>query len=150
MSNNANPMVRSMAEAASFMKSHPKTVFFGSEKYFYAVPGLRDLKMSSPFVTHLGFTFQKNSELLPLFNYHLLKMLESGTIDKISRKWKENDKPDGSRDVTAESSQQEALVLGYDNLLFPFLIIFAGVGLAFLFSIGEWARKRIPRLVQQK
>ena len=69
-----------------------------------------------------AWAFQKNSELVDLFNHHLHKMQETGTLDRL---WKQieikikkgNDAP----------KIQEANALGYRNVSVPFSALLTGI-----------------------
>ena len=56
--------------------------------------------------------FDKNSELMPLFNHHICQMRESGVLHKMLTS--ASGDPDGVYEM------DEAIVIGYENVLFPF------------------------------
>ena len=73
--------------------------------------------------TDKGLAFKKDSELTRSFNFNLLKMQESGLINRITNKWT------GRRDLIYGLS--EPLVLTFNNLFFPF----GGLALGILIAI---------------
>ena len=59
-----------------------------------------------------ALAFKKGSEFSALFNYQTLKMIESGIIKRNQKNW--------AGDRNHEYGMAEPIVLGYDNLFFPF------------------------------
>ncbi len=78
--------------------------------------------------TALGFP--KNSEFLQLFNYHLSKLMESGIIESMQ-------KTHFPKALPVDLNPSEALVLGYENVLFPFLILIFGLSVSIFCSCFE-------------
>ena len=72
---------------------------------------------------------------MDFFDYHLQKMVESGVFYRIYNQYSFNPTSDFS-------GIDEAIALGYDNVVFPFLLIAAGTaigfGLAIAERIGRW------------
>ena len=110
------------------------------------------------------WAFAKDSEFVELFNYHLHKLDESGFIARkafgdfgnliflstdreyfLRRTWK---------NWTYKPAEQfwvsEAIVLGYNNTLFPFLCLCAGILSAAAFCLCEKASLLIKYPCQQK
>ena len=75
--------------------------------------------------TPLCWAFQKDSELAEVFNYHLQKMRETGTMSYMRQQFNLNKKRDARK-------LQDAHVLGFENVAFPFLALLTGVSLAFI------------------
>ena len=72
--------------------------------------------------TPIALAFPPNSELVETTNFFLLKLKETGLLHKMRTKWmpkKEDEVP------------PTATVLGFENLVFPFLCLTFGV----LFSV---------------
>ena len=75
----------------------------------------------------LAMAFQKDSEFVGVFNYHIHKMQATGIIDRF---WKEVErKQDMNKDDT---KIQNANVVGYENVAFPFLALLTGLFAALL------------------
>ncbi|TRY72125.1 hypothetical protein TCAL_09051 [Tigriopus californicus] len=81
-----------------------------------------------------GFGFQKNSEFLELFDFHILKLEESG----VARRIRSELFPIANQDVSVNAG----ITLGFENLIFPFLMLFVGIGISALFVLSEFVRKR--------
>lgn len=66
--------------------------------------------------------FQKNSELVQLFNYHLARLRESGLIAYMDHRYFPSD-------VTPENHEDPVgyIELGPDTLIFPFLVLQLGI-----------------------
>ena len=90
-----------------------------------ALPKKYDLK---PY----AFGFQKNSPFLPLFDFHLKKLQEKGTIDKILKEYES--RPQICPDYNG-------LPLGFDTCISAFLVLAAGMAFGSLFFLLEWIAK---------
>ena len=78
---------------------------------------------------HAAWAFQRESELLPMFNYHLDKMQQTGVIDRLHHKFVE----DSTEDEYASKEQvQEMTGVGHESVAFPFSILLAGLCVAFM------------------
>ena len=80
----------------------------------------------------------QNSELIPLFKYHLLKLEQSGINYRLNKKY-------GLLSSPAESQINEntTMVLGYDNLAFLFIILGVGVLASLVLGVAEAVFKRL-------
>lgn len=74
----------------------------------------------------MAWAFQKESELLPVFNYYLHQMQERGIMDKLRREIVRKHKNAG------ETQVPDVIVLGYEDLAFPFLALLTGICVAFI------------------
>ena len=90
-----------------------------SHKFTY--PDRLQDSVSSP----TGWGLQKDSELLEFVNYHLIQMTETGIINRFRR-----DTESGERDDPAVL--EHVVVLGFENVAFPFLAMLTGLALAFI------------------
>ena len=79
-------------------------------------------------------SFEEDSELLALFNHNILKMRESGIINRI--KTSRNGNPDQFYGMS------DAVVIGYENILFPFACLALGSLLAISISLVETIVRR--------
>ncbi len=78
-----------------------------------------------------------DSEFRDAFNYHILKMAQSGVLDKILHKWLQKRKP---ADRSGKIFVEEPVSLGYDNLFFVVLVLLSGIGLALGMVAVEFGR----------
>lgn len=101
--------------------------------------------------------FQKDSELLPLVNYYLSKMRESGLLDKIRQvliqfhlwitehflcsrdKWYPPDDGRSSPSGASSAGEVTLLSLGYSHLTYPFVVLLGGLVLSLLSTLFEAA-----------
>ena len=67
-----------------------------------------------------GLAFPLDSEIQPLFDYYVLRLIEHGVIRRLRSVWLETTK-DVDDGVTAVS-------LGFENLLFPTLVLAVALG----------------------
>ena len=79
-----------------------------------------------------AWAFQKDSELLSIMNYHLVKLRQTGILDELQRRFIRN--CNSSRNVldVSDKYEDEDVGLGYENVKFPFLALLTGLCLALL------------------
>ena len=79
-----------------------------------------------------AWTFQKESQLLPIFNYYLYKLKQAGVIDELLRQfiWDRNMDMDTSKIQIVDKKG-----IGIEHVIFPFLGLLTGLGLA-IFILG--------------
>ena len=95
------------------------------------------LDIEDKFKFFKAMTFQKDSEFTALFNHHILRMQESGKIAAIrQRRLGQNDK---------DYEMSEAIVLGYNNVLFPYALPALGVVISVILAVGEAIVKTLSR-----
>ena len=73
--------------------------------------------------------FEKDSELTALFNHHICKMRESGVIQQILTR--------NSGEHNLVYGMEEAVVIGYQNILFPFAWLALGSIIAVAIVLAE-------------
>ena len=81
----------------------------------------------------------QNSELTELFNHHLVKMTESGLLQKLRRKWID---PDWQEIGIAEADS-----LGYEHLFLLFCIVGVGAAGALIVLAAELCQRPDPRAI---
>lgn len=79
--------------------------------------------------TQTGWGIQANSEYSELLNYWLHKFDESGVRERLWRNW--------TYQATEEFWSEDAIVLGYNETTFVFLLIFGGIGTSLIFFLCE-------------
>ena len=100
---------------------------------------------------HQTFAFKRQSEFVGLFNHEINLMEESGVLQRIRAKW-----TGAFDDLFNESSEEtalQAIELGFENVIFPFLIVATGVcvGVALLvFEILSRRERTQKRLFMKK
>jgi ABC-type amino acid transport substrate-binding protein len=67
--------------------SDPKILLYDSDTVATRDGRLQALKMVDSTENYMAFSFRQNWEFGELFNYHLLKMEESGILDRIRKNW---------------------------------------------------------------
>ena len=78
----------------------------------------------------VGFAFQKDSELVDIFNYYLKKTQENGIMSILEKKLGITSQPD-KLDPIKEN------VLGYENVAFPFAILLIGLMASIVHTVIE-------------
>ena len=79
----------------------------------------------------MGWALRKESELLQIFNYHLDKIRLSGVADRLQQKFLGDLSFD---DTTSKTKVQDmtGTELRYEDVLFPFMALLAGICMALL------------------
>ena len=96
----------------------------------------------------LAWAFQRDSELAPLFNYHLDKMQQTGVIDRLHHKFV-GDSNNGETEAE-DIEVQDFDGLGYEKVTFPFLALLSGLIVACLLLGLETAWHRCLNKVSRK
>ena len=124
-------------EVVRAIRSEPNRVlFYGAASTFYKYPDLTALDIKEKKRILNGIGLAKNSEFKSLIDFHLGLLEESGVLAKLTNKWLENGKMDPL--PNANNDMASASVLGYDNILFPFLILVGGIALSLALSLMEF------------
>ncbi len=120
--------VLSHITAPEFVKqqlaSPSRAAYFGSEFVVHEYKNflfLRNFEDSTS--TQLAFGLQKDSEFRKLFDYHIVKLQQSGMLKLLTHKWFSEEKPE---DLSGRIFQDAPMPLGYENLFFPIIIILIG------------------------
>ena len=80
----------------------------------------------------IGWGVQPNSEYVDAVNFHLAKLDESGVTYRLWQLW--------TYQPLEEFGVEDAISLGYDNIIFPFFFLFFGIPGGALISLLEWLR----------
>ncbi len=119
------------------MLEDPRNVFFQSVYTFANDSRIVHLSDFEERVqSHVGFGLQKDSEFRAAFDHHLVKMRQGGLLRRLEDKWIGSGRP-------GESSEglfvEEHPAVGHRNLLFPTLVLLAGVGGSMILLLAEVA-----------
>ena len=79
-------------------------------------------KVKTPF----SWAFQKDSELADVFNHHLQKMKETGTMSRMRQEVVQN------VNKKVAGKVEDANALSFENVAFPFLVLLTGILLSFV------------------
>ena len=132
----------SEAEGAysALMEDGPSTVFFGSEYAIFKTEESRRtmqiLDLVDTSYEHMCFGLQKNSELTSMVNYHLLKLHHSGMIQRLRSEWFT-----WEREGMFLEDPEPSVEVGFENVLFPFFVLFGGCGLAGAMAAYETTKR---------
>ena len=104
--------------------SEPKTLYFGPKEW--TSDDYIALKIDDQYKAYGGLILQKDSEFLPAFNHYLMKEFEHGILRRILR----------------EEEQMmigilEPEPLGYDNVIFLFTLLGAGISASMVIGLVE-------------
>ena len=97
---------------------------------FESVPCNVTTESPDYFVVSLGWAFQKHSPFLQLFNYHLTKAKETGSVQRILNKYI-------SRISNVQCETSNFKEISIENIFTAFLILAVGAVTAFVATIGE-------------
>ena len=129
-----NSQISSDQEAHLRITAEPKTLWFGSYLGFMADKRVLSLtEMQDRVVSQLAFGLQKDSEFKDVFDHLLLKMKQSGLLQKLAFQWLKGGEPDPMRLPYIEDAKK----LGFDNLFFPVLVITCGVFISGIIVAAE-------------
>ena len=94
------------------------------------------LNLDDQILTPAAMAFPQSSGLVKPFSVFILKLRESGILQKLKMKWKLSK---GIR--LNEPSPGSGTVLGFENVSFPFAVLVLGILAAFILSLLESALK---------
>ncbi len=137
-----------MSEKDFFTKLPPRHAFFINEISMFFHEDFVFLEdFEGAISTQLAFAFQKNSELKPIFDYHILKLKQSGVMAALESHWHSSRKPE---DMSKRIFQEDPIILGYNNLFFPMFVMSIGIVLGIIlvclemqFDFGKASRRRL-------
>ena len=129
MLGNPDSFVQTTEESLGIPLTRKNTLLFDSTMTVVSNKRYVDLEITDGVSGQLAWAFQKGSEFTEFFSHHFLKLQESGVLLKIVRDWTYS--PSESYWVP------DAISLGYDNTLFPFLILLGGIVAAAFFQLIE-------------
>ena len=102
----------------SSLQENPNLILLGSASSILSYERSIALNLNDSLREHVSFAFTRDSELLEAFNTFLLRMKQTGVLQRIQQKWIPND--------NQKQEANAAIVLGFENLSFPFLILACG------------------------
>ena len=82
-----------------------------------------------------GIPWAKNSEFWPLYRHELMRQREAGLLKYSRDRWLPSKKP-------SPPEGQDARSLGYESVIFPFIVLVFGTVVAVIASFVEYAGKR--------
>ena len=90
----------------------------------------------------MAWAFQRNSELVECFNYHLQKMIEAGILDQLYSVYVD------VKITTELDKEGDTMSLGYMNAAFPSLVLMGGLTLSMVQLTAEslWNRMKTPKV----
>jgi hypothetical protein len=134
MDGNDAAFVASAADGMELIKTRAKTLFFAGNLVAATDPSLVALKLSDSVRGNMAFGYRKDSEYSGLINLYLRKLEESGALHRISKEW--------DKRPLIRYGMEDAVSLGYDNVMFPFSICALGVMASAISLTFERMRKR--------
>ena len=130
--NDKMPRLQILFAYSRKLSQDPKNVHIGSRlNTFDLGDQYVAVKVPGTWTDHLAFGLRKDSDLKALFDREILKMYESGVMEKLLRKW---------TSAGGESTVQEGegpAPLGYENVSFPFFALVGVAGMAVLIAVAE-------------
>ena len=97
-------------------------IMFDYKESFVDYPQLKGLKLEDEILLDQTFAFKKGSRYAEIFSFQIKKLREQGTLQKMRDKWFSQ----GPKPIPGREDPIVATVLGFENLLFPFLVLFLG------------------------
>ena len=127
MESDPESMIQFGQDIGQVLAEHENYAFFGSALYFYNRTDIDKLDVIGSYDTFLALGLQKDSELLPLFDYYLIKMKQSGLLAKLLSGWQQT-----ILHLSTTRNGNLATELGYRSVLLPFIFVLVGAGVGFL------------------
>ena len=93
-----------------------------------------------------AIAFPRNSEFKDLFDYHIKAMREKGLLFQLSSIWIRKRRP--LEQQIEANIEEEAITLGFTNLMLPSVALLFGVSLALLISLIEFIIRKIKFLTK--
>ena len=87
----------------------------------------------------VAFGLQKGSEYTEIFNYNIQKMDEAGILDSLAQEHFSKQTTSHMQDTLnyGQMAVEKAISLGYDNVLFPCLVLVCGCAFSLLICACE-------------
>ena len=127
--------LKTQEEMIDVTLSEPKTLMWEASFYVAEDDRLKALNIIDSYMTHVPIAYQKDSEFHDLFDYHLMKMKQSGIFDKIMSSY--------LADPPLTIGISEANQLGYNNLVVPLFVLsfgcFGGIVILMLERLFRYA-----------
>ena len=104
---------------------------------------MRALNIHDSSITHTSFTYQKGSEFRGIFDFHLMKMKQSGIFDRVMSRY--------LPDPLLAIGIAEANRLGYDNAIFPVIVLsFGSIGALLVLLVERMIRYLLPKCLTRQ
>lgn len=124
--------ITSSEELFEAFKKDSTIIYFGETLDVYPNDGIQFTEAGFEPKSINAFGLQKNSDIKCSFDYQLLKLMNLGLLEKLQTKWMRKKK----HQVEGRSTETNAL--GFENTLFPFLLLGIGMSLAGFVAITEF------------
>ncbi len=134
MAGKKNAFLATTEAAVEHILNNPGTLFFGPHTIAAGDPRLVALDLSDSVRVGAGFTYPPDSEFRAMFDFHLLKLIQSGVVHNMQVKY--------FTPPPLTIGVQEAESVGYDNMLFIFILLAFGIGVSFVMLSYEHCGNR--------
>ena len=131
-------VLQSNLEMIRRVKQDPKVLAFGGVVVGMSMErNLIALGVADAAKLFKSMALQKNSEFSTLINHQIMMMIESGKLERIKYQW------EGKHEENYEV--EEAIVLGYEHVLFPYSLLALGMTMSVPIILAEWMAKRLAK-----
>ena len=117
-------------------------MYFGPAFYRTGMTGIVALTLEDKISVPVALGLNPDSELKQHLDHFILKMAETGIMNKIKQDWELASSGQGSK---FQHSPEMGTVLGFENLSFPFVTLLCGTATALLLALIERAMFRRKR-----
>ena len=123
-------------EARQWIKRDPSNVlYYGIASTFKSYDDVILLDIVEKINVKDSIGLRNDSEFKALFDFHISQLKEAGVLARINHKWLEEGKltplPGSQRNLASAST------LGYENVIFPFLVLLLGVVISAVLILYE-------------
>ena len=139
---NPDAAFASFSTVAQELLENPKLMAYTHEFAFFDKPYLQPLlDLDDELSLPVSLSLPKDSELMDLLNYQVIKMHQSGLVAFLLKKWFYQREP--AELCSSGIEQTSAEPIGYDNLFFAMCIMLFGSAWSLVLLIGECMSKFI-------
>ncbi len=139
---NPDAAFASFSRVAQDLLENPKLMAYTHEFAFFDKPYLQPLlDLDDELSLPVSLSLPKDSELMDLLNYQVIKMHQSGLVAFLLNKWFYQREP--AELCSSVIEQTSAEPIGYDNLFFAMCIMLFGSACSLVLLIGECMSKFI-------
>jgi hypothetical protein len=139
MHENDNAYIDTIEDAINFLLNTKKVLYWDSALELAKDSRFKALIMEDSIYAHHVWAFQKNSDFTEFFNFHLHKLKESGMRDRLYSTWMYRSNKDSS-------TMADAISIGYENSVLPFLLFACGIIMSVVTVAFEKLKRKIKPL----
>jgi hypothetical protein len=143
MHENDDAYIDTIEEVIDILLNTKKVLYWSSAFELAEDSRFKALIMEDSVYANHVWAFQKNSEFTEFFNFHLSKLKESGMRDRLYSTWMYRANKDFS-------TMADAISIGYENSVLPFLLFACGIITSIVTVAFEQVKRKIKPLKNEQ